>query len=91
MAVEGGAIDPHLATHGGAVGRVTLGVDAPAGAVLTEGHPAHHIAAVGQTRNGWLVLIGHCGAVDPYLATYGGAVRRVTLGIDAPAAAILVE
>ncbi|MNY37829.1 hypothetical protein D3C86_1724160 [compost metagenome] len=73
-----------------AIGIKALAVDAPTTAVLTVGHPAHHITAVAEPGDRRCVLIVASGAVDPHLVTHRDTAGIVALRINAVAAAVLV-
>ena len=87
LIAAGRAVDPHLATVGGAIGVVLLPVDAPSGPVLALAGPHHHEVAVDIHRHGGVLLLAGGVAVDPELAALRNAGGVVALRVDAAAAA----
>src|SRR5205823_1123841 len=84
-----GGVDAELAADGRAGGGIALAVDAPAAAVLAVARPGDDEVAGAVHRHGGRALVTGGGGVDAELAAQGRAGGGVTLGVDAPAAAVL--
>ncbi|MNH16761.1 hypothetical protein D3C79_764100 [compost metagenome] len=82
LLADNGGIDAGFAADLGAIGIIALQVGAPVGAVLTEGRPCHHIAAVFERGDFRAVLLALGVGIDPMLRAELGAIGIVALGTD---------